>query len=210
MFQLTVLCLGGTGVNDSTPLSGLTQLSRLELHNNRITDLTSLAGLTQLKELSLSNNRIKDVSPLAGLIYMKDLNLKNNHITDLTPLAGLTQLKWLYLDNNKIEDLNPLAGLTQLSQLSVDLNPLSKYPHVRGYWSKCGVIFLLPSDKNKIVFHGSINTKETFIDRISKEIKCLDKDDLPYYITEDRVNQFISLVDGLYTKDTTLKDCLVE
>lgn len=52
-------------------------LSRTELY------LSPLSGLTNLTELDLQSNKITDVSPLAGLINLKELRLNNNQIKDV-------------------------------------------------------------------------------------------------------------------------------
>ena len=123
--------VSGTGVHnnnavsDFSPLSGLTQLTWLELGNNAISDVSTLAGLTQLRSLDIARNLILDVSPLATLTQLTHLNLNGNSISDVSPLATLTQLKSLYLNRNHISDVPPLATLTQLTQLQLDSNSIS-------------------------------------------------------------------------------------
>ncbi len=94
-------------------------LHSLNLRNcEELTDITPLSGLTNLTELDLSScPNLTDIIPLSGLINLTDLDLENcNKLTDITPLSGLTNLTELYLSSycNK----SPLSGLTNLKIIS--------------------------------------------------------------------------------------------
>ncbi len=134
--NLRVLILGGQwieswSITDLSPLSGLMNLTQLNLWQNQITDLSPLSGLVKLTELVLSGNQITDLSPLSGLVNLTQLNLWQNKITDLSPLSGLANLRQLDLNVNQITDLSPLLSLENLTQLDLsankitDLSPLS-------------------------------------------------------------------------------------
>ena len=139
--NLTELDLGGewvdgegfqsNSISDLVPLSGLMELTRLELRGNNISDISPVAGLTNLKRLSFEENKVSDISPVAGLINLTELRLFGNDISDISPLSGLTNLTWLQLFINNITDLSPLSGLTNLTRLSLasnditDISPLS-------------------------------------------------------------------------------------
>jgi Leucine-rich repeat (LRR) protein len=136
--NLTWLDLEDNNIADTTPLSGLTNLTWLDLGLNNITDLTPLAGLTNLTILHLWGNNISDLTPLTGLTNLDWLNLNYNNISDITPLAGLTNLRGLDLESNNISDITPLAGLTNLTILYLhennitDLTPLEGLTNLRG------------------------------------------------------------------------------
>ncbi|MCE2433665.1 MAG: leucine-rich repeat domain-containing protein [Candidatus Latescibacteria bacterium] len=116
-------------ISDFSPLSGLTNLTRLDLGGNSISDLSVLSGiisrLTNLERLYLDNNSISDVSTLSGLTNLGLLNLDNNNISDISALSGLTNLISLYLRNNNISDVSTLSGLTNLLQLFLRGNNIS-------------------------------------------------------------------------------------
>jgi Leucine-rich repeat (LRR) protein len=139
----TKLYLDGNGISDLTPLSGLTELVALSLHDNQINDLGPLAELTNLKELQLYGNQIKDLTPLAGLTNLKMLFLSKNHIMDVTPLAGLTNLEELNLGKNQIIAVTPLAGLTNLNELRLDGNvtTVAQKAMLRKALPKCKITF---------------------------------------------------------------------
>ena len=125
---------------DLSPLAALTNLTRLNLSQNKISDLLPLAGLTNLEYLSLeavyirrdeSDTSTLDLSPLAGLTKLTDLALSYNNILDISPLASLTALERLNISKNHISDISPLVSLTKLVNLNgqenriADVSPLS-------------------------------------------------------------------------------------
>jgi len=101
--------------------SGGRELSIIE---NQITDLTHLSGVVELTFLNLGSNRISDLSPLAGLVKLEELMLGNNKIKDLASLTGLKELEFLHLVSNQITDLTPLKELTKLERLDLRGNPI--------------------------------------------------------------------------------------
>jgi len=91
-------------VSDLTPLTGLTRLEFLDLHDMPVSDLTPLVGLKNLEYLSIGNTQVSDLMPLAGLKNLEWLSLEDSKVSDLTPLAGLQNLKWLYLKGTQVSD----------------------------------------------------------------------------------------------------------
>ena len=117
---------------DLTPLSGLTNLTRLTFYQNNnsgavVSDLSPLAGMTKMKRLSLCIDfDVKDLSPLAGMTQLEQLDLYGNSsnnsssgLTDLSALAGMTSLTNLRLDVGDVRDFSVLAGMTQLQELRI-------------------------------------------------------------------------------------------
>ena len=103
--RATELAISFKNISDLSPLTALTNLTRLDLSMNNITDLTPLAGLTNLTIVELYYNyNLSDLSPLARLTNLTTLTLSNNNITDITPLAGLTNLERVLLDRNNISE----------------------------------------------------------------------------------------------------------
>ncbi len=135
---LTVLDLGyevvdntlvnSNSISDITPLSGLTNLTRLSLSGNSISAITPLSGLTMLAWLELSGNRISDITPLSRLTGLTNLYLRFNSISDISSLSSLTNLTVLWLRENNISDIAPLVANTGLGsgdRVDVRNNPLS-------------------------------------------------------------------------------------
>ena len=150
--QLTTINLADNGITNLTPLAGLTNLTFLQLDENKgITDFSALADLNNLTQvhfnyteiagaalgslaaqltdltgltLGLSGNEISNLTPLGGLTNLGNLDVNGNDISDLTPLGGLTNLQELDISYNfSITDLTPLGSLTNLQKLvSAGLN----------------------------------------------------------------------------------------
>ena len=112
-------------ISDLSPLSGLTNLTYLNLGGSNFTDLSSLSGFTNLSELLLSSNGITDVSPLSGLTNLRGLELFDNSLTDVSPLSGLTNLRYLGLGRNIVSDVSALSNLTNMTFLGLFDNLIS-------------------------------------------------------------------------------------
>ncbi|OOR99077.1 hypothetical protein B0186_08285 [Canicola haemoglobinophilus] len=76
-----------------------------------------LDRLTQLTELDVQENRIRSILALRNLIQLESLCLDDNKIKNISALRNLTKLKYLYIRTNKIQDISPLENLTQLIYL---------------------------------------------------------------------------------------------
>lgn len=79
-------------ISDLKPLSGLTNLTFLNLSGNRIEDLRPLSGLTKLRKIELEDNQISDLNPLAGLKNTEELNLWGNKISDFSMVSHVSNL----------------------------------------------------------------------------------------------------------------------
>ena len=127
--------VNSNSISDLSPLSGLTNLTRLDLVANSISDVSALSNLTSLEWLSLYNNSILDVSALSNLTSLEWLSLSTNSISDVSPLSGLTNLESLWLQHNNISDSSALSGLTNLIRLSLGNNSISDVSPLSGLTS---------------------------------------------------------------------------
>ena len=123
--QLTYLDLSDNSISDISFLSNLTQLTSLDLHQNSISDISVLSNLTQLNSLNLNYNNVSDISCLSNLTQLTILGLNRNKISDISFLSSLTQLTSLGLRNNSISDILCLSSLTQLRLLDLYHNSIS-------------------------------------------------------------------------------------
>ena len=126
-------------LSDLSPLSGLTELTYLNIPIGDVEDLNSLSGLTKLTDLLLYGNAHtwEDISFLRPLTNLQRLALDNQvlHLQDLSDLSGLTELRELSLNLEDMGSLDGLEYLTQLQELQLsadfaagaepDLAPLS-------------------------------------------------------------------------------------
>ena len=119
-------------ISNLSPLSGLTQLTDLDLRHHRITDISALSGLTNLQDLKLNDNQISDISALRGLTQLTTLVLPRNKISDISVLRGLKRLYYLSLAHNQISDISALRGLTRLGNLFLNGNQISDFSPIAG------------------------------------------------------------------------------
>ncbi len=117
--DLTHLDLRGTGVLDVSALSKLTNLTLLGLSQTGVTDVSTLSGLAGLTFLDLSDTGVTDVSALSGLTGLTVLGLSGTGVTDISALSGLTKLTHLGLSDTEVTDVSALSGLTNLTLLGL-------------------------------------------------------------------------------------------
>ncbi len=130
--QLTSLDLERNAINDISSLAGLVGLTFLNLSDNMITDIAGLEDLAQLRELRLSENTVSDITSLAELAQLENLRLEDNSITNIDALSGLTRLAGLHLSGNMIGDFTPLQGLAQLINLGLNQTSIDDLSVVSG------------------------------------------------------------------------------
>ena len=75
------------------PLSGLANLTILELRNDYVTDLSPLSGLIQLESLTLDVPRVTDIGPLSGLSNLRQVEIKGGDIKDWSPVEQIPGVK---------------------------------------------------------------------------------------------------------------------
>jgi hypothetical protein len=123
--NLTWLDLDDNRISDVSPLKVLTNLTYLDLDGNRISDVSPLKVLTNLTFLDVDDNQISDMSPLSVLIKLRVLDLEGNKLSDISPLKVLTNLTELDLHNNEISDISAISALTNLTELDLHNNEIS-------------------------------------------------------------------------------------
>ncbi len=121
------LNLYATDVRDITTISGLTNLTYLNLGYDYLEDdsLPKLEALTSIEYLYLSINNFSDISPLHNMINLKELDISRNKITDIDALANMYRLETLNLEYCKVTDISVLADKTSLSTINVASNYLN-------------------------------------------------------------------------------------
>ena len=120
-------------ITDISDLTGLKNLTGLQLNFNRITDISAVATMDNLNKLLLHGNPILDFSPLEALSRLRYVNLSGTHMKgeDLKCLSHLKYLRMLYLDFNEIENLDGLQNLNA-SFLSLRRNQISDITPLAG------------------------------------------------------------------------------
>ena len=100
-------------------------LYALDLGHMYIDDTTFISGLTELRILILAKAELTDITPLASLVKLEYLELFCNRIVDISPLAGMTELSYAELSVNEIKDFSPLYNLPKLKRINVTRNDKS-------------------------------------------------------------------------------------
>ena len=131
---------------DITSLYGIERcknLQHLNLTDNRIIDLTPISQLTQLTYLDIDQNRdIVDISPISGLIELRHLDISSNEIVDISVLSNLKKLTYLKLNYNPINDISVLSNFKDLEELWMGHSPIDGDIYVLSGLSKLKLLWM--------------------------------------------------------------------
>lgn len=78
------------------------ELTLLELANNKLTDLGFIRGMTNIAAAYLGANRIEDLSPLAALPNLARVDIHENRVRTLMPLKDMAALEYLRIAKNPL------------------------------------------------------------------------------------------------------------
>ena len=137
-----------TRISNISALSGLTNLTYLDLTGHNITDISALSGLTNLTQLYLGDavgvhRSAAGLQPRPGNfmqflyqdfhVYCDDLpDPVANSVSNISALSGLTKLTHLDLADNNVSDISALSGLTKLTHLDLPDNNVSDISALSG------------------------------------------------------------------------------
>ncbi|CAL5971258.1 Conserved_hypothetical protein [Hexamita inflata] len=113
--QTQVIRFYGSRIEYIYLVSFLTNLTELNLSENKILDISSISKLKNLKKLNLSVNFIDDISALSSLHDLTHLYLYQNKLTFYT--LTLPNLVELFLSGNKLQDKSGLQHSPKLEKL---------------------------------------------------------------------------------------------
>lgn len=128
----TSLKLANKGIKD---LSGIEAFAGkgvtwIFLDWNELTDLSPLSSLTELTKISFSGNTVTDLTPLASLENLRNLTAINNNIETLEPIANLSNIDYICLDGNKLISIQEISNWTNLEEISFSNNLIEQIPNL--------------------------------------------------------------------------------
>lgn len=113
-------------------IGDLTNLTTLDIGDNKIEKIENLSNLHQLNDLNLSFNKINKIEKLQELKNLSKLTLSVNQITSIENLESNTNLKEVWLNSNKISVINFPVKSVSLERLSLSYNQISKIENLDG------------------------------------------------------------------------------
>ncbi len=110
---------GNGGVNDYSPLAGMTKMKDIMFVGCQCTadDLLSCAGMTDLESFWVESTFYKDVGVVQNFPNLRKLVLKGCAVRDISPVASLVNLREAQLQSAPVEDFSPLLSLPNLGRV---------------------------------------------------------------------------------------------
>ena len=157
MPALKEVCIVIQKISDISVLSGLKNLSKIELKHNQITDISPVSGLDNLVSVGINDNPVHDISPLLECPGLAFLDLCDVPGYDPSVIAGLGDFQFLDISNqtdsfrylsgknihslriewSSLDDLTVLNEVSGLEELEIghtnvtDLSPLAKHTDLK-------------------------------------------------------------------------------
>ena len=123
--ELRSLCLSQWAWEDLSPLSGLSQLERLDLRGGELDNLDGIEALNTITSLSLKDfYSLSSVAELSNLEQLTTLSLLNLSVTTLEGLEGLDQLSSIELEASDLVDVVALGSLPRLATVRFECGDL--------------------------------------------------------------------------------------
>jgi Leucine-rich repeat (LRR) protein len=114
--QLIELAISNTMVSDISPITSLSNLTKLEISSSPIGSIERITGLSQLKHLSIENTSVEDVEPVYQLRNLISLNISGTQVKKLKGIESLQHLEVLSINNTNIKNLKPVEELRNLKE----------------------------------------------------------------------------------------------
>lgn len=109
-------------LSNAQALADLKLLQELDLSHNSIPDISPLSGLTELTHLNVSNNALTAVNAAESMLKLRIFNFSYNQVTDLPAFSADCQLVSIDASHNLLLNVDALAGLPWLNTVNIDYN----------------------------------------------------------------------------------------
>jgi internalin A len=126
--NLKVLEFQGNGLKTLEGVQVLTGLQEFACNANFVRDLTPLSGLKELTWIQIYDNDIQTIEPLANLPSVTTLDVSRNGIRSLKPIANWTWIKHLAIYNcENLIDISEIANFKLLTDLNISFLPVPNF-----------------------------------------------------------------------------------
>lgn len=163
--SLEVLKANNNQLTSIPDISGLKEITRIELTFNNLTTIPDLSNLTKLKTLFLYNNALTSLPDLSGNTALVQLIASNNFLTSLPELNNLVSLKKIDVGNNQITAIPSIDKITLLEELTIWKNQLQALPDLQNNLN----LIKINAGTNNIVLtpdvSKNVNLQEFSLDR---------------------------------------------
>ncbi|WCC41728.1 leucine-rich repeat domain-containing protein [Tenacibaculum finnmarkense] len=128
--ELSLLNISQNKIKNIDHIDKLTKLSKLEISNNDIAKIENIDKLTNLSFLSVSKNKISKIENIDKLTNLTQLYLSYNEITKIENIDKLTNLSSLDISHNLITKIENIEKLTNISELYISANLITKIENI--------------------------------------------------------------------------------
>ncbi len=117
-------------ITDLNPISGLTNLKKIDCSNTLVTSLLPLRNMLKLESLNCSGTQVESLEHLQYLTNLQEIDFSETKVTNVEPLMFIETLQKVVFQNTKIKTIRPLAALSGLNiincsgTLVTDIKPL--------------------------------------------------------------------------------------
>ena len=101
------------------PLKNLSKLETLNMNISPIESLDALTGLKNLTELDVYGTDVSDLGQVRKLSNLKTLNISQTKISDISPLEDLSKLQRLTIYKTDISNIDSIKNLSNLTYLDI-------------------------------------------------------------------------------------------
>lgn len=105
-------------ITDLNPISGLTNLKKINCSNTLVSSLLPLRNMLQLQSLNCAGTQVESLEHLQYLTNLQEIDFSETKVTDLEPLMFIETLRKVIFQNTKIKSVRPLAALPGITAIN--------------------------------------------------------------------------------------------
>ncbi len=135
--ELTKLDLSNTKIKNLKPIRNLTKIKELNISRSWVSDISALRYSTNIKKFDISSTQVSAIDVLRNFSNMEDFSCENTRVKQLSGLEEVAGLKILNCNHTLIDNLAEISKITSLEKLRcagtqiVDLSPIKKLQNLQ-------------------------------------------------------------------------------